>query len=66
MFLCQSSKNSGYFGSGRCTSKKLRRHIGLGLFVHLSVCASVRFACKRSRNVRDRILKFDMWDEYEN
>ena len=43
---------------------KLRRHIGLGLFVRLPVCASVRFACTWSRNVRDRILKFDMWDEY--
>ena len=36
MFLCQSSKSSGCFGSEEA-SKKLRRHIGLGLFVRLSV-----------------------------
>ena len=40
------------------TSKKLRRHIGLGL--------SVRYVCTRSRTVRERILNFGMWDEYEN
>ena len=44
----------------------LRRHIGLGLFIRPSVCASVRYAFTRSRTVRDRVLKFDMWDEYEN
>ena len=44
------------------TSKKLRRHIGLGL----SVRPSIRYACTRSRTVRDRILKFGMCDEYEN
>ena len=48
------------------TSKKLRRHIGLGLSVCLSVRPSVSYACIRSNTVRDRILKFGMWDEYEN
>ena len=33
-------------------------YIGLGL--------SVRYVCTRSRTVRERILKFGMWDEYEN
>ena len=66
MFLCQSSKNSGCFGSGSGTSKKSRRHIGLCLLVRPSVCASVRYACTRSRTVRDRLLNFDMWEEYKN
>ena len=58
------------------TSKKLRWHIGLGpsvpMSVHLSVTLalglrpSVSYACTRSRTVRNRILKFGMWDEYEN
>ena len=30
------------------------------------VRASVRYTCTRSRTVRDRILKFGMWVEYEN
>ena len=30
--------------------------------VHPSVC----YTCTWSRTVRDRILKFGMWDEYEN
>ena len=37
------------------TSKKLRRHIGLGL----SVCRSIRYTYTRSRTVRDRIFKLD-------
>ena len=48
------------------TSKKLRRHIGLGLSICPSVCPSVRYTCTRSRTARDRILKFGMWVEYEN
>ena len=48
------------------TSKKLRRHIGLGLSVRLSVHPSVCYTCTRSRTVRDRILKLGMQDEYEN
>ena len=52
------------------TSKKLRRHIGLGLSVRVSVRPSVRpsmcYACTRSRIDRDRTLKFGMWGEYEN
>ena len=44
------------------TSKKLRRHIGLGLFVR----PSVRYTCTRSRTARASILKFGMWVEYEN
>ena len=46
-------------------SKKLSRHIGLDLSVRPSICPSDRYACTRSRTVRDRILKFGMWDEYE-
>ena len=42
------------------TSKKLRRHIGLGLSVRAWVTLYMR-----SRTVRDRILKFDMWNKYE-
>ena len=34
--------------------------------VDLSVRPSVRNACTRPGTVRDRILKFGMWDEYEN
>ena len=37
-------------------------HIGLGLSVRLSVC----YTCTWSRTVRDRILKFGMWDVYKN
>ena len=44
------------------TSKKMRRHIGLGL----SDRPSVHYACTWSKTVRDRTLKFGMWDEYEN
>ena len=44
----------------------LRRHIGLGLSVCPSFCPSVFYTCTRSSTVRDRILKFGMWDEYEN
>ena len=47
------------------TSKKLRRHIGLGLSVRPYVRQCVRpwvTLCIRSRTVRDRILKFDMWN----
>ena len=47
------------------TSKKLRGNIGLGLSVDLSVCMCVSYACIPSRTVRDRILKFDMWNKYE-
>ena len=46
------------------TSKKLRGHIGLGLCVHLCVCLSILF-CIWSRKIRDRILKFDIWDVLE-
>ena len=41
-------------------------HISLGLSVLLSIRPSLRYACPRSRNIRDKILKFGMWDEYEN
>ena len=34
--------------------------------VRLSVHPSVCYTCTRSGTVRDRILKFGMWDEYEN
>ena len=46
------------------TSKKLRRHIGLGLSVRAHVRPWVTF-CLRSGTVRDRILKFDMRNKYE-
>ena len=54
------------------TSKKLRRHIGLGTCVRpsvrQSVRPSVRYAYSRSRIVRDIIVKFGtcMLDKYEN
>ena len=50
------------------TSKTLRKHIGLGMSVGPSVRACVGAwvtLCIRSRTVRDRILKFDMWNKYE-
>ena len=50
------------------TSMKLRRHIGLGLSRRPCVreCAPAWVTlCIRSRTVRDRILKFDMWNMYE-
>ena len=34
--------------------------------VRPSVRPSVSYACTWSRTVRKRILKFGMWDEYEN
>ena len=45
------------------TSKKLRGHIGLGPSV---ACGPWVFTlCIRARMVRDRILKFDIWNMYE-
>ena len=43
------------------TLKTLKGNIGL----RLSMRVSVRL-CKRSRTVRDRILKFDMWNVMKN
>ena len=48
------------------TSKKLRKHISLGLSICLSVRLSVRYTCTRPRTVRDKTLKFGMWVEYGN
>ena len=47
------------------TSNKLRGHIGLGLSVAWWVAGSVRYACVRSRTVKGRILKFNMWNKPE-
>ena len=32
----------------------------------LSICLSFRYACTRSKTVRKKFLKFNVWDEYEN
>ena len=41
--------------------KEVEGHISLGLFMGLCMC----YACIRSRTVRDRILKFDLWNNHE-
>ena len=58
--ICDKPNNFGWWWGGGVIhpTLKIRGHIGLGL--------SVRYACTRSRTVRDRILKFCVWDEYEN
>ena len=46
------------------TSKKLRGHIGLGLSVCDWVGLSVTLAYGQER-LKDRILKFNMWNKHE-
>ena len=47
------------------TSKKLKWHIGLGLSVVLSVHPCVCYTCICLRTVRNRILKFYIWNNHE-
>ena len=44
------------------TSKKLR---GIVVWACSCICPCICYACIRSGMVRNRILKFDMWNNYE-